>query len=143
LRRRQRRPRRSTGRLLLNAALGFAFAVLLAALVATGMILWVLHDLPLGELRAAHSRSITLEAADGTPRGRLGLFRLAAPPRAAFPDPLVKAALSIEDRRFYEHRGIDLAGIIRAARRNYDAGGIVEGGSTITQQLVKARYLTN
>jgi 1A family penicillin-binding protein len=135
---------RSGGRLLINAALSLALALLIAALLATGTILWVLHDLPLGDPPAkVRNRSIALETADGTPLGRLGPLRLADAPRAAFADILVKAVLSTEDRRFYEHRGIDLAGIFRAARRNYDAGGIVEGGSTITQQLVKARYLSN
>jgi penicillin-binding protein 1A len=135
---------RSRGRLLIIAALSLALALLFAALAVAGTILWVLHDLPIGDPPAkVRSRSIALEAADGTPLGRLGHLKLADAPRAAFPDILVKAVLSTEDRRFYEHRGIDLPGIFRAARRNYDAGGIVEGGSTITQQLVKARYLTN
>jgi membrane peptidoglycan carboxypeptidase len=72
---------------------------------------------------------------------RIGPLKLADAPRTAFPNILVKAVLSTEDRRFYEHWGVDLSGIVRAARRNYDAGGIVEGGSTITPQLVKARFL--
>src|SRR5262249_50310364 len=135
---------RSGGRLLINAALSLALTLLFGALLAAGTILWVLHDLPLGDPPAkVRNRSIALEAADGAPLGRLGPLKLVDAPRAAFPAVLVKAVLSTEDRRFYEHRGIDLPGIFRAARRNYDAGGIVEGGSTITQQLVKARYLTN
>jgi 1A family penicillin-binding protein len=135
---------RSRRRLLINAALSLALALLFTALLAAGTILWVLHDLPLGDPPAkVRNRSITLEAADGRPLGRLGHLKLADAPRTAFPNILVNAVLSTEDRRFYEHRGIDLPGIFRAARRNYDAGGIVEGGSTITQQLVKARYLTS
>jgi len=55
----------------------------------------------------------------------------------------VQAVLSIEDRRFYHHFGIDPVGIARALRRNAEAGEIVEGGSTITQQLVKMRLLGN
>ena len=142
---RRRRPHgRRRGRLLIGATLSFALLALLGGLTAAATMLWVLHDLPLGEGRAkARDRSIAVEAADGTPLGRLGPLKLMDAPRAAFPDILVKAVLSIEDRRFYEHRGVDLSGIVRAARRNYDAGGIVEGGSTITQQLVKARYLNS
>jgi len=50
---------------------------------------------------------------------------------------LVDAVIAIEDRKFYEHSGIDLNGILRALRENVDAGGVTQGGSTITQQLVK------
>jgi len=105
-------------------------------------MLWVLHALPLDAASVnSRARSIALEAADGTPLRRIGPLKLADAPREAFPDILVNAVLSIEDRRFYQHWGIDLAGIIRAARRNYDAGSIVEGGSTITQQVAKLSYL--
>ena len=51
--------------------------------------------------------------------------------------------LSTEDRRFYSHPGLDLLGILHAARANKIAGEVVEGGSTITQQLVKLEYLND
>jgi penicillin-binding protein 1A len=128
----------------ITSILSLALLVLLGIAAAAGTMLWVLHDLPLGEGAAnSRGRSIALEASDGTPLGRVGPLKLADAPRAEFPDVLVRAVLSVEDRRFYEHWGVDLSGIIRAARRNYDAGGIVEGGSTITQQLVKMRFLNN
>nr|WP_246329584.1 PBP1A family penicillin-binding protein [Chthonobacter rhizosphaerae] len=57
------------------------------------------------------------------------------------PAHLVDAVLAIEDRRFWSHFGVDLRGIARAAFRNLQAGGVVEGGSTITQQLVKVTAL--
>jgi len=53
------------------------------------------------------------------------------------PDHVQNAIVAIEDRRFWTHIGIDLRSILRALRRNIDAGDIVEGGSTITQQFVK------
>jgi penicillin-binding protein 1A len=53
---------------------------------------------------------------------------------------LPKAAISIEDRRFREHDGVDYEGVARAAVRNAEAGGVVEGGSTITQQVVRNLY---
>lgn len=59
------------------------------------------------------------------------------------PPALVHALLAVEDRRFFEHSGIDLRGIARAAWANLRAGRIVEGGSTLTQQLVKNFYLTD
>ena len=63
--------------------------------------------------------------------------------RRDFPDTLVKAVLSIEDRRFYSHWGIDPWGIARATQANWAAGGIAEGGSTITQQLAKMQIVGN
>jgi penicillin-binding protein 1A len=120
---------------------GLAMATLLAGMVITGGILWALHGAPPADVSARSDRhSLLLEAADGRPLGRAGLFADAAA-RNDFPDILVKAVLSIEDRRFYRHVGIDPIGIIRAATVNLDAGGVVQGGSTITQQLVRLRGL--
>ncbi len=59
------------------------------------------------------------------------------------PDALIKGLLASEDRDFYQHFGISLKGIARAIWTNVLAGGMVQGGSTITQQLVKNFYLTN
>lgn len=58
------------------------------------------------------------------------------------PDTLKKAVVAVEDKRFYKHRGIELSSIGRAFMRNLKAGEIVEGGSTITQQLAKNLFLT-
>jgi membrane peptidoglycan carboxypeptidase len=52
-----------------------------------------------------------------------------------------KATVAIEDRRFYEHGGVDVEGIARALWKNVNAGEVVEGGSTITQQLVRNLYI--
>ena len=61
---------------------------------------------------------------------------------AKIPDTLRKAVVSIEDERFYSHFGIDPIGIVRALYKDILAGKIVEGGSTLTQQLAKNLYLT-
>jgi len=53
------------------------------------------------------------------------------------PQVVIDAVLAIEDRKFYEHNGVDIEGIMRAARTNADTGEIQQGGSTITQQLLK------
>src|ERR1700738_3679068 len=59
-----------------------------------------------------------------------------------FPDHLIKATLATEDRRFYEHFGIDIPGLFRAMTANARAGGVVQGGSSISQQLAKNLFLT-
>jgi 1A family penicillin-binding protein len=114
-------------------------AIMLAAVSA---MLWVLHTIPL-DLRSPHDEpTILVEAADGQPIGRVGAMGDAVP-REGFPDVLVQAVLSIEDRRFYGHWGVDLRGIARAIYANWSAGGVVEGGSTITQQLAKNQLVGN
>src|ERR1700720_289334 len=60
-----------------------------------------------------------------------------------FPDHLIKATLATEDRRFYEHFGIDIPGLFRAMTANARAGGVVQGGSSISQQLAKNLFLSN
>jgi penicillin-binding protein 1B len=59
------------------------------------------------------------------------------------PITLLTAVLAAEDHRFFEHRGFDLRGALRAAWANFRAGRVTQGGSTITQQLVKNRLLTS
>ncbi|MDG2482111.1 MAG: PBP1A family penicillin-binding protein [Alphaproteobacteria bacterium] len=58
------------------------------------------------------------------------------------PHSLIQAVVATEDRRYFEHVGIDLRGIARAALANIRAGGVVQGGSTITQQVAKNLFLT-
>ncbi len=60
----------------------------------------------------------------------------------SFPPDLIQAVLATEDRRFFEHFGIDLWGLFRATLVNIRAGKVVQGGSTITQQLAKIAFLT-
>jgi len=62
--------------------------------------------------------------------------------RADLPDLLVETLLAVEDRSFFRHIGVDPRAIARAGWRNLRAGGVVEGASTLTQQLVKNFYLT-
>ncbi|VAV88234.1 Multimodular transpeptidase-transglycosylase [hydrothermal vent metagenome] len=59
------------------------------------------------------------------------------------PPELIDAVLSVEDRRFYSHFGIDPLGLLRAAITNAKAGRIVQGGSTLTQQLAKNLFLSS
>src|SRR6266511_1508922 len=60
---------------------------------------------------------------------------------AQVPEKLQEATIAIEDKTFWSNPGIDVGGIIRAAQANARSGGITQGGSTITQQLIKTRLL--
>jgi penicillin-binding protein 1A len=107
-----------------------------------GFLAWVLHDASFpSTAQIVSPRVIVLQAADGRPLPHQGSFRL--PPVAVkdMPAEIINAVLSIEDRDFYQHGPIDLTSTLRAFVQNLEAGHIVSGGSTITQQLVKIRYL--
>jgi penicillin-binding protein 1A len=120
----------------------FAFVALAAVAAIAAVLAWALYDMPYaGVLEDADEPAVLMEAADGALLLRRGPVKEADVAREEVPDHLVDAVLSIEDRRFYTHRGVDPRGILRAMRSNFDAGGVVQGGSTITQQLVKVRYL--
>ncbi len=75
--------------------------------------------------------------------GERGIKHNDSVPLEEFPDHLIKSVLATEDRRFYEHFGIDVAGTLRALTTNFRAGGVVQGGSSITQQLAKNLFLSN
>jgi penicillin-binding protein 1A len=79
----------------------------------------------------------------GNPIGSRGIKHNDAIPLEDFPDNLIKATLATEDRRFYDHFGIDIAGTFRALVTNAQAGGVRQGGSSITQQLAKNLFLSN
>jgi penicillin-binding protein 1A len=80
---------------------------------------------------------------DGRLMGEFYTERRIEVPYSRFPKQLVMAFVAAEDARFFEHPGVDLFGIVRAFVRNVEAGEIVEGGSTITQQVVKRIMLTS
>jgi penicillin-binding protein 1A len=79
----------------------------------------------------------------GTEVGRRGIKHDDSVKLDEMPDYLIKAALATEDRRFFEHWGIDPIGTARALAVNARGGGVVQGGSTITQQLAKNLFLSN
>jgi penicillin-binding protein 1A len=116
-----------------------ALLVLIGALFA-----YLLVTAPLSKsLQPIAAPSITLLSAEGKPIARRGAVTGAPVDVAALPDHVPAAFLAIEDRRFYDHTGIDPWGIMRAAIVNLKEGGVVEGGSTITQQLAKLAFLSS
>jgi penicillin-binding protein 1A len=126
-------------RFLLRGILFLAGATLL---LFVGLLTWALNDVPWREIADGSLKPIVvLETADRTPLVRQGPVQGPYATRVDYPQHLVDAVLTIEDRRFYEHAGIDLKGIARALYRNFRSGQVVQGGSTITQQLIKILYL--
>lgn len=81
--------------------------------------------------------------ANGNELGKRGILHNDAIPLEEIPDVLVKATLSTEDRRFFEHYGIDVWGTLRALATNVQANEVVQGGSTLTQQLAKNLFLSS
>jgi penicillin-binding protein 1A len=88
------------------------------------------------------SPSVTISATDGTPIVTRGGRHGAAVRLADLPPYLADAVIATEDKRFYSHLGIDPIGLARAMLANLKAGSVVQGGSTITQQLAKNIFLT-
>jgi penicillin-binding protein 1A len=83
-------------------------------------------------------------AADGSVLGAIPAEKNRQPVALDQMSPLLaQATVAIEDRRFYSHSGLDYEGIIRAAVKNLQSGEIVQGGSTLTQQLVRNLYIGN
>ncbi|MBP1690144.1 MAG: mrcA [Deltaproteobacteria bacterium] len=81
-------------------------------------------------------------AADGTLLGEFYTEKRYLVPIAKIPPVVRQAFIAAEDSNFYQHKGVDVLGIARAAIANFTAGSVVQGGSTITQQVVKALLLS-
>ncbi|WP_207770127.1 biosynthetic peptidoglycan transglycosylase, partial [Frankia canadensis] len=89
-------------------------------------------------------QSSTILASDGSVIATLrGSENRIVVPGNQIPKVMREAIVSIEDSRFYQHGGVDPQGVLRAALRNSEAGGVAQGGSTLTQQYVKNVLLQN
>jgi penicillin-binding protein 1A len=86
--------------------------------------------------------SVTFLDRYGNEIGRRGVLHDDSFELDDLPDHVIQAVLATEDRRFFEHFGIDVFGTFRAVMENARAGGVVQGGSSITQQLAKNLFLT-
>ena len=112
-------------------------------IVLGAAIIYFIASVPDPVIAALDDRppNVTILAQDGTVLAERGLRR-GHVRLDMLPPYLVQAVLSTEDRRFYAHFGIDPLGLVRASFRNASAGSVVEGGSTITQQLAKNLFLS-
>src|SRR5579864_5472340 len=115
-----------------------------AIIAAAGVIGWFWLTLPpTNDLNAAERRpSITLLGADGSLLATYGDLFGEPLHLKELPAYLPAAVIATEDRRFYHHFGVDPIGLARAIYVNFRAGHVVQGGSTITQQLAKNLFLT-
>jgi len=86
--------------------------------------------------------AVTFTDINGEIIGRRGIRQDDAIPLEEIPQSVIKAALAIEDSRFYQHFGVDIQGTLRAMLANVRAQSVVQGGSTITQQLAKNLFLS-
>jgi len=108
------------------------------------LVAWCAYDLPdVSRLNEIKRRpSVTLLATDGSLLASYGDLYGNRVTLADMPPYLPEAVLATEDRRFYHHFGVDPLGLLRAVYVNLKTGDVVQGGSTITQQLAKNIFLT-
>src|SRR5215213_6473710 len=127
--------------------LGFgviATVCVIAMLSLAGYVLAIASTAPdLSELKPVDKGQISVVyAADGS---RLGFVQSdvlrRVIPWSDIPVDLRRATVAIEDERFYKHKGVDISAIVRAGIKNLESGETVQGGSTLTQQLVRALYI--
>ena len=109
-----------------------------------GLLAFYAYDLPdVDQVLAATRRpTVTLKAKDNTHLVTLGEIHGLPVGLNELPPALSQAVLATEDRRFYSHFGLDLFGLARATYANISAGRIVQGGSTLTQQVAKNLFLS-
>ena len=122
--------------------LRMGFTITGALLLVT--LLWLVFTAPLGRaLEPLPNPALLIVSAEGRPIARRGAIK-EAPVEVARLTPHTPAAfVAIEDRRFYRHWGIDPRAIGRAFVANLQAGGVRQGGSTLTQQLAKTSFLSS
>lgn len=137
-----KRQRRSLKGRLIRGSIAVVIWGIIAIISAVGYFAWDIADVANINTASMRKPTLTVLAADGSVLTRQG---------ADFGDPVLiadlpsfvpQAFLAIEDRRFYDHKGLDPIGLARALWVNLTSGRVKEGGSTITQQVVKNLFLS-
>ncbi|MEP3072391.1 MAG: PBP1A family penicillin-binding protein [Maricaulis sp.] len=142
----ERDRREQRRRLIVGGSLAL-IAIMLVSFAFAGWH-WAFHDLPSAPQSAAElwnvrrEPAVTLADREGRVLAVRGPLYARAVALESLPEHVPQAFLAIEDQRFYQHTGVDFRGVARALWRNFRAGATVEGGSTITMQLVKNLMLT-
>ena len=143
----RKRRRRGSGRKSSKGLLAMsvvAALAILAGLSAVGYVVSIAASAPpLSSLKPRDPGAFTsVFARDGQRLGVIQNDELRRPISSKeIPEVLKQATVAIEDERFYEHKGIDYQGVIRAAVKNLSSGDTVQGGSTITMQLIRNLYI--
>ena len=146
---RSRRRRRGSGAPRSKFFLALMVVLIVAALGVLGAVGYVVSIAasapPLSSLKAKSTGDNTrVFAADGKPLGFIQAEELHLPLHSSeIPDVVKDATIAIEDERFYQHKGVDYEGVVRAAIKNLTSGKTVQGGSTITMQLVRSLYISS
>ncbi|MFZ4125785.1 MAG: transglycosylase domain-containing protein [Rickettsiales bacterium] len=125
--------------------IGASFSVMMLLIVVGGIgLILIARDLPdISSLDVVKKqRGVTVEAQDGKILATYGDIYGNYVSYEQMPKHLIQAVIATEDRRYFAHNGIDVWGIARATVKNIMAGRVVEGGSTITQQVAKNVFLT-
>lgn len=115
----------------------------IGAVLMTAFALSAMDATASGEYNKIEDYSVTFLDRYGNEIGRRGIRADDSVELSAIPDYLIKATLATEDRRFYEHFGIDVMGTLRALVSNVEGDSSLQGGSSITQQLAKLLFLSN
>ena len=143
---RRRRDRAQSRRFVLVSAVAVVLGILALLVAAAFTGAQAFRDsCSLASLRPVSiGQNSFVYAANGTILGAIPAEKNRQPVALDQMSPLLAdATVAIEDRRFYSHEGIDYEGIVRAAVKNLESGEIVQGGSTLTQQLVRNLYIGN
>lgn len=131
---------------LLSSLAILALVLITLGLIATafGAFFWYSGELPnLATLKEYRPPLVTrVYASNGTVVGEFYVEKRVWVPYARIPRKVIQAFVAAEDARFFEHKGIDFWGMLRASLKNIEAGSIVQGGSTITQQVAKIILLS-
>ena len=134
----------TAGQVVLAAGLAMLAMALLGMLALAFYFFMMSRELPSTEelKNFKYKRPTMIYDRNGKQIAELGEERRYPVGLEKIPDNMQNAVVAVEDARFYEHGGVDMMGIMRAFVTNIRAGRVVEGGSTLTQQLVKILYLT-
>src|SRR2546423_2411259 len=143
-RKQRRHSHNGRGRVVVVVIVGILSSIVIGALAAVGYVIAIANSAPdISRLQPIDKGSTSIiYAADGSRLGYVQSDTIRTPFWWAIrPAVLGQATVAIEDRRFYQHGGVDLAGIARAAIKDVTTGKPLQGGSTITQQLVRNLYI--